>query len=163
MNVADFERRGPGRGAELRLSVPPDPKQGLIVRREVLAFAEQHDIGGDDVMDFVAAIGEALANAIEHARTDEPIEIVMWLIDTDRLFASITDKGIGFSPNERPLDSLLPDAFAERGRGLPIMRRCSDIFNVHSAPGQGTHVTLGCFVQRAARSLHEPARQHAAS
>jgi anti-sigma regulatory factor (Ser/Thr protein kinase) len=155
MNVAEFERRGAGRGAELRLSVPPDPRQGLIVRREVLAFAERHNILGEDVIDFVAAIGEALANAIEHARTNEPIEVAMWLLGTDRLFASVTDKGVGFSPNDRPLDSLLPDAYAERGRGLPIMRRCVDIFNVRSAPGQGTHVTLGCFIQRAARDYEQ--------
>jgi anti-sigma regulatory factor (Ser/Thr protein kinase) len=157
MNLSDFERRGPGRDADLRLSVPPDPRQGVIVRREVLAFVATHHIVGDDVIDFVAAIGEALANAVEHAHTSEPIEISMWLIGNDRLFASVCDKGVGFSANDRPLDTLLPDAFAERGRGLPIMRRCSDIFIVRSAPGQGTNVTLGCFIQRAA----EPARQHA--
>jgi anti-sigma regulatory factor (Ser/Thr protein kinase) len=151
MIVTEFERRGAGRGAELRLSVPPDPRQGLIVRREILAFAEQHNILGDDVIDFVAAIGEAVANAIEHAHTNEPIEVAMWLLGKDRLFASVTDKGVGFSPNDRLLDSLLPDAYAERGRGLPIMRRCADIFNIRSAPGQGTHITLGCFIQRAVR------------
>jgi anti-sigma regulatory factor (Ser/Thr protein kinase) len=155
MNVTEFERRGAERGAELRLSVPPDPRQGLIVRREILAFAEQHNIHGDDVIDFVAAIGEALANAVEHARTNEPIEVAMWLLGTDRLFASVTDKGIGFSPNDRALDSLLPDAYAERGRGLPIMRRCADIFNIRSAPGQGTHITLGCFIQHAVRRFEQ--------
>ena len=49
MSVAEFERRSAARGAELRLSVPPDPREGLIVRREVLAFAEGHNIRGDEV------------------------------------------------------------------------------------------------------------------
>lgn len=157
MNVSDFERRGPGRDAELRLSVPPDPRQGVAVRRDVLAFAEEHNIAGDEVEDFVAAIGEALANAIEHARTSELIEISLWMSGNDRLFASVCDKGVGFSTGDRSLAAHLPEAFAERGRGLPIMRRCSDVFTVRSAPGQGTSVTLGCFLHHAAA----PARRHA--
>lgn len=148
MNVTDFERRGPKRIAELRLSVPADPRQAVVVRREVLAFAGNHNLADDDVTDFVAAIGEALANAIEHAHTSEPIKISVWLIGT-RLFASVCDKGVGFSTSDRTLDALLPPAVAERGRGLPIMRRCSDIFIVRSSPGHGTNVTLGRFIQRA--------------
>ena len=112
---------------------------------------------GDDVLDFVSAIGEALANAIEHGGSSEPIEVALWFIGEDRMFASVTDRGIGFLPDDQPLDSLLPDAFDERGRGLPIMRRCSDIFTVRSAPGEGTQVTLGCLVQRSANETHRVA------
>jgi anti-sigma regulatory factor (Ser/Thr protein kinase) len=42
----------------------------------------------------------------------------------------------------------LPGADAERGRGLPIMRRCSDIFAIRSEPGRGTAVVLGRYLQR---------------
>ena len=134
----------------MRLYVPPDPKLGGYVRQEVIAFAETQGIDDADVTDFVAAIGEALANAIEHAHTREPIEITLWLLGDDRLFASVRDRGIGFAPTERALALTLPEAYAERGRGLPIMRRCADVFSVRTAPGQGTRVTLGCYVRRAA-------------
>jgi anti-sigma regulatory factor (Ser/Thr protein kinase) len=144
-------------GAQLRLSVPPDPRLGVYVRREVLAFAEAHGIADEDVIDFVSAIGEALANAIEHARTQEPIEITAWLLGEDRLLASVLDKGVGFKLAERAHALVLPDAYAERGRGLPIMRECADVFSVRSAPGRGTHVTLGCYVHRAALE-HEQQR-----
>ena len=158
MTVPESERRQESRGAQLRLSVAPEPRAGLYVRREVLAFANQHGIiDGDDLYDFVTAIGEALANAVEHAQTTEPIEVVTWLLGDDRLFASVQDKGVGFHPVERPIDSHLPDALAERGRGLPIMQRCSDIFSVSSAPGQGTRITLGRYVQRACNSLQRQA------
>lgn len=149
MNVHIIERRSADRGAELRLSVPADPNQSLYVRRQIIGFAAAHGIGGDDVIDFIAAIGEALANAIEHAQTCEAIDVAMWMLGEDRLFASVTDRGIGFLPNDQAHEAVLPDAFSERGRGLPIMRSCSDVFTVRSAPGQGTHVMLGCFVQRA--------------
>jgi len=102
-----------------------------------MAFAQLQGIGNADVADFIGAVGEALANAIEHAHTVEPIEVSVWLLD-DRLFASVCDRGVGFLPNERTVAQQLPEAFAERGRGLPIMRRFTDIFSVHSAPGQGT-------------------------
>jgi anti-sigma regulatory factor (Ser/Thr protein kinase) len=135
--------------AELRLTVPPDPHEAVVVRRELLEFAAARGIGKAELCDFVSAVGEALANSIEHARTSEPIEVVVWMLGDDRLFTSVQDRGIGFAPAERGLAAELPDAFAERGRGLPIMRRCADIFSVRSAPGQGTRITLGCYVQRA--------------
>ncbi len=73
----------------------------------------------------------------------------------DRLFASVSDHGIGFKAAERTRGDCLPDSYAERGRGLPIMRRYSDVFSVRSTPGYGTRVTLGCNVHRVSgRSLH---------
>jgi anti-sigma regulatory factor (Ser/Thr protein kinase) len=152
MEVAINDERQGGPDAELRLSVPSDPHVSAYVRQAMIAFAESHGIVDDDVVDFVAAVGEALANAIEHAHTGEPIEIAAWLLGNDRLFASVTDHGVGFAPSEPA--AALPDAYAERGRGLPIMRRCTDVFTVRSAPGQGTRVTLGCRIGRAAGLHH---------
>jgi anti-sigma regulatory factor (Ser/Thr protein kinase) len=137
--------------------VPPDPKLGHYVRQEVLAFTRAHGIDVQDVSDFVTAIGEALANAIEHAHTDRPIEISAWL-SKDRLFAAISDHGVGFRAPDRARILSLPEPSAERGRGLPIMRRCADIFNLYSVPGEGTRVTLGRRVRRvSARRRHEAA------
>jgi anti-sigma regulatory factor (Ser/Thr protein kinase) len=138
------------------LCVPPDARLGGYVRQEVIAFAETQGIDEPDVTDFVGAIGEALANAIEHAHTEEPIEISAWLLGEDRLFASVSDHGVGFSPVSCEQTNALPDAYAERGRGLPIMRRCSDVFSVRSGPGQGTRVTLGRYVRRAAGRHPQP-------
>jgi anti-sigma regulatory factor (Ser/Thr protein kinase) len=141
--VANSEKRQARPVGELRLRVPPDARLSGYVRHEVTAFTAAHGIPGTEIVDFVSAIGEAVANAVEHAHTNEPIEISAWLVN-ERLFASVRDRGIGFAPAERPQAAALPDVYAERGRGLPIMRRCSDVFNVRSAPGEGTCVTLGC-------------------
>jgi anti-sigma regulatory factor (Ser/Thr protein kinase) len=143
-----YERRSTARGAELRLCAPPDARLSGYVRREIVAFAQTQGIDDADVADFMNAVGEALANAVEHAQTHKPIEIAAWILD-DRLFASVCDHGVGFAPNEHPAKRL-PEAYAERGRGLPLMHRITDVFNVHSAPGEGTRVTLGCHVHRAA-------------
>ena len=154
--MADSEKRPRAPGAQLRLCVPPDPRLGGFVRQEVMDFAETQGITKPELTDFVSAIGEALANAIEHSHTSEPIEISAWLLGEDRLFASVRDRGVGFAPIGGGCSPALPSDFAERGRGMPIMRRCADIFSVRSAPGEGTRITLGCHVHRAARrrSLH---------
>jgi anti-sigma regulatory factor (Ser/Thr protein kinase) len=88
-----------------------------------------------------------LANAIEHARSEVPIEIEC-RIGRGRIEATVTDGGVGFAC--RSAETIeLPDQTAERGRGLPIMARCSDIFEVTSAPGRGTAVSIGRYLRSA--------------
>ncbi|HEV8021275.1 MAG TPA: ATP-binding protein [Candidatus Lustribacter sp.] len=123
------------------------------MRQSVMGFARGQGIEAGDITDFVTALGEALANAIEHSHTAEPITIVVWVLD-DRLFASVSDRGVGFQPAERGGPEGLSDTFAERGRGLGIMRRFADVLSVRSIPGQGTRVTLGCNVHHSAHPLH---------
>jgi anti-sigma regulatory factor (Ser/Thr protein kinase) len=151
--MTNHERRQRERGAELRLSIAPDPKLGGYVRQSVIAFVRGQGIDAGDVTDFVTALGEALANAIEHSHSPEPIAIVVWVVE-DRLFASVSDHGIGFKL-DRALTDSLSDTLAERGRGLAIMRRFADVMRVHSVPGQGTRITLGCDVHHtASRAMH---------
>ncbi len=146
--MADRKKRAQAPDDQLRLSVPPNPKFGVYIRKEVVAFAHRHGIDDNDVSDFVSAVGEAVANAIEHARTERPIEVSAWLLGDDRLYASVRDRGIGFTPSERMQTANFSDAASERGRGLAIMRRLADVLSVRSAPGQGTRVTLSCHVHR---------------
>jgi stage II sporulation protein AB (anti-sigma F factor) len=144
-----IEERPAAPGARLRLRVPPDPQLGRYVREQIIAFASTFEIAEDDLGDFLTALGEALANAMEHAATPESIEISVWLIGADQLVATVLDRGIGFEPAPSVVaEPHLPDAYCERGRGLPIMRSCSDIFSVRSAPGRGTVVTIGRYVRR---------------
>lgn len=127
-------------GANLRLRIPPDPRYGREVRERVAGFATAYRVGDDDLREFLTAIGEALANAIEHSRSADLITVSCW-IDDGSLFASVIDEGVGFTA-PATIESRLPDVFAERGRGLGIMRRCSDHVSVKSTPGKGTEVTL---------------------
>jgi stage II sporulation protein AB (anti-sigma F factor) len=154
MEGSRIEDRPATLGARLRLRVPPDPQLGRYVREQVLAFASALDIPESDLCDFLTALGEALANAMEHSGAREPIEVSVWLVGSDQLIATIVDRGIGFEPaGSAATEPNLPDSLAERGRGLPIMRSCSDIFSVRSSPGHGTAVTLGRFVHRGGREL----------
>jgi stage II sporulation protein AB (anti-sigma F factor) len=142
----------PRGSAQLRLCVPVDPKMARVVRDQIRDFATGLGIAGADLIDFVTAIGEALANALVHARATAPIEISAWMGDGDQLCATVRDNGVGFTaPVAVAERTPLPDQFAECGRGMAIMRCCTDRFSVESEPGKGTVVTLARYLRRKSR------------
>jgi len=126
------------------MRIPSRAQFGKRARDEVVSFALANRIAHAELDEFTFAVGEALANAIEHSGTGDVIE-VHCRIESDKIVATITDSGCGFNPQTgRPF----PEVLSERGRGLPIMERCTDIFAVRSAPGKGTAVVLGRYLQR---------------
>lgn len=132
--------------AVLDFRVSPQPHLSRVVRAGVSDFAREHGVAEEDLGCFLTALGEALANAIEHSRADKLIEIEI-RVGADRIVATVRDNGVGFE-SDLVVEPGLPDPTAERGRGLPIMRRCSDIFALKSIPGKGTAVVLGRYLRR---------------
>jgi anti-sigma regulatory factor (Ser/Thr protein kinase) len=131
---------GPGAEQTIAFRVAAEPHACRHVRTAAEAFAREHGVGEDDIGAFLTAFGEALANAIEHSRSADPIEIVC-RVSRDSIVAVVTDHGVGFPGGVR--SGHFPELDAERGRGMHIMRRCSDIFEVRSAPGSGAAVIVG--------------------
>jgi anti-sigma regulatory factor (Ser/Thr protein kinase) len=127
----------------LRVRIPPDPRHAHTVRGAYNAFVSLHGVTDADRDALLFGVGEALANAIEHGTSDGDIEVTVE-IEPDRISARIADPGHGFSciPSH---NTPLPDPFAERGRGIPIMQRLVDRCEVECVPGDGTVVTLGRF------------------
>ncbi|MGC2130570.1 MAG: ATP-binding protein [Candidatus Aquilonibacter sp.] len=127
----------------LHVQIPPDPQYARTVRGALAAFASLHGVVELDQAAVVLAVGEALANAIEHAAAQGDIKVTVE-IDQHFISARIVDSGRGF--DETPLDlQPLPDDYEEGGRGIPIMQRCVDQCYVESSPGLGTIVTLRRF------------------
>lgn len=151
-----FKNQAVRGGRSLRVRIPPNARFSGSVRHQVLSFAGGHEMNNQELEEFIFAVGEALANAIEHSRTSDVIE-VNCQIEDDKILATIVDSGAGFATDPVP-SVTLPDVLTERGRGLPIMRRCTDIFAVHSVPGRGTAVVLGRYL----RSPHEKHQETAA-
>lgn len=124
----------------LHVQIPPDPQYARTVRGALAAFASLHGVVELDLAAVVLAVGEALANAIEHAAPQGDIKVTVE-IDRDVISARIVDSGRGFDQTPLALEPL-PDDDEEGGRGIPIMQRCVDQWNVESSPGLGTIVTL---------------------
>lgn len=126
--------------------VPAVPRSSGTVREGVSVFARRMRVPDTDLSEFLSALGEALANAIEHARggADAPIK-VQCQVSRDRIVATVRDFGVGFSQHLGTLEA--PTGPIERGRGFVIMRRFSDIFGVRSVPGGGTFVVVGRYLR----------------
>jgi anti-sigma regulatory factor (Ser/Thr protein kinase) len=140
MPTAARRRRSTEKPPSLHLSVPPVAEHARTVREALIAFSVLHGVAPLDLEALLFAVGEALANAVEHAHSRGDIEIFASLDDAE-LMATVVDYGRGFSivPNEV---RALPDGLCERGRGIPIMQRFVDAVSVESIPDGGTTVTL---------------------
>ncbi|MBV9718473.1 MAG: ATP-binding protein [Candidatus Eremiobacteraeota bacterium] len=102
-----------------RGSFPCSASGAREARREYVKFAAQR-LSGRDLSDFETAIGEALANAVEHSHASTLT--VTGFDDGERLVAEIRDDGRGFLPR---LD-IEPVRGALRGYGLYIMHQLLD-------------------------------------
>lgn len=123
------------------MSIPPLPRFASRARGALSAFAGMNRIGTADLECLTFALGEAIANAIQHSDTAENIEVRASL-EGDSIVVTVADRGRGFhTPPKGPVP--LPSVFAEAGRGFAIMQRCTDFLQIASAPGEGTVVTLG--------------------
>lgn len=88
------------------------------------------------------AVGEAMANAVEHSKATHDIE-VQCRVDDRKVIATVIDSGRGVERSKMDHILPLPDPLAEGGRGIPIMQRCTDMFSIRRLPGGGTGVVLG--------------------
>jgi anti-sigma regulatory factor (Ser/Thr protein kinase) len=114
-----------------------------MVRHALLDFGQKHGVDRQEMELLVFAVGEAVANAVEHAGATADIE-VQCRIDDREIVATIIDSGRGV--REQLADNTimpLPEPLAEGGRGIPIMQRCTDMFSIRPLPGGGTGVVLG--------------------
>ncbi|MGB9620318.1 MAG: ATP-binding protein [Armatimonadota bacterium] len=90
--------------------------------------------------DIMLAVGEAVANAVEHGNGNDPSRsfTVRCLAAPGRVFVSISDEGPGFCPDELP--SIEEAMMLERGRGIHCMTAVMD--KVRFEFGHGTTVRM---------------------
>ncbi|VBA32928.1 Sensor histidine kinase TmoS [Mycobacterium innocens] len=131
-DVALLLYRQPG---PLEIGLPARASQLAATRSALRGWLARTMIGPGQAQDVLIAVGEALANAIEHGhRRDPQGTIVLRAIAlADRLQLTITDTG-SWKPPRPPQDS-------HRGRGIALMRTLMDDVTIH-AGRLGTTVHL---------------------
>jgi anti-sigma regulatory factor (Ser/Thr protein kinase)/putative methionine-R-sulfoxide reductase with GAF domain len=125
-------RRGAVAGkSPLRLTVPAKPASLRVIRSELRRWLSSVGAGTDAQYDVLLGVGEATANAVEHAygAAVGAIEVEVTL-DGDDVLAIVRDKGRWRPPRGH-----------DRGRGSVIMRAVSDDVRVRRAP-DGTEVVI---------------------
>jgi len=114
----------PIRVAEYHGKFPSGSSSVGQARRAVVAFAQQW-FSDDDLSDIESAVGEALANCVEHSNAAGSDVDLRCRFDGRELTVEIKDAGNGFDRwNAR--DFAKPPAAAPRGYGTYIMRRLMD-------------------------------------
>jgi anti-sigma regulatory factor (Ser/Thr protein kinase) len=117
----------------LRLSSPPDTVDTV---QDLLAtiWAQTPGLDAADRMGAELVIVELVANVIEHANWGGDIEFSLSIVVyDDRIEATVTDSGV---VDRVPIEGrAMPDAFAERGRGLPLMQMLTDSIEHHRVEG----------------------------
>ena len=106
-------------------------------RRAVSAFARHCGFERPALSDIESALGEALANAVEHGHCDHGWFRVNCEFDSEALIMEVKDLGGGFD-FDQPIAAERTE-LQPRGFGRTIMRACMD--DVHYADG-GTRVRL---------------------
>jgi anti-sigma regulatory factor (Ser/Thr protein kinase) len=95
-------------------------------RRALIAFAASCGFGNGVLDDVESAVGEALANAVEHGNCDGANGFeVFATFENERLVVEVKDYGAGFDC-QRLLECAAPDAAGSRGFGIFLMRTLMD-------------------------------------
>jgi anti-sigma regulatory factor (Ser/Thr protein kinase) len=103
--------------AEFRFDFSAIPLAVPIVRRTLQRYAARIGLDEDRAWALITAVGEAMANAVEHAYPDRPGIVRLRVASAQAaLHASIEDDGRWKQTQKRD----------ERGRGLPLMRALMD-------------------------------------
>jgi anti-anti-sigma factor len=119
--------------APLRLVLPAEAAVLRELRAAVLAWAAAAGVDEDDIYDLQLAVGEAAANAVEHAyrgRDPGPMSVELARVADGAVEAHVHDEG-----RWRPA----PADKGYRGRGLELIRDVSSRMQLHHG-AEGTEV-----------------------
>lgn len=108
-------------------------------------LAARAGLDGEDTFRLVAALHEAVDNALRHAYDDgEGGRVELRLVLTPaELLVEVRDNGCGFDPAvARPASVRPQEVFRESGRGFLLMHRLADRVEVQSAARRGTTVRM---------------------
>ena len=115
-----------------RHAFPARPEELRIARDAARNWLEQHGVRGRRAHDVVLALGEACANAVEHAYRGGTGEVEVEIAGTAAdLLLSVRDRGRW----------RVPAADGDRGRGTRIMQALASELRVDTTEG-GTTVTI---------------------
>jgi anti-sigma regulatory factor (Ser/Thr protein kinase) len=131
---------GPGtdtcRPAPLRIRLPAIPASLAVIRAHLRSWLPAATVNPSTAADVLLAVGEAAANAVEHAVTRAARDVVV------EVTAHATNTGLALTIRDNGRWYARPStASDERGYGTRLMRALVDTVTITPSP-QGTTVEL---------------------
>lgn len=131
---------------EMKLIIPSKSQNEGFARAVVSAFAAQLDPTVEEISEIKTAVSEAVTNSIVHGYRHSlgEIDIVARILEGDRIYIRIKDKGCGISDIKQAREALYTTAPDEEraGLGFSVMESFMDVLRVTSKVGKGTTVTM---------------------
>ena len=122
----------PEKPLPVELRLPAAPSSAAIARRLATRYARVAKLGPERTFDLTIAVGEAAANAVEHAYRGTAGEFVLRLAaDEEKIAVEVQDLGTWRGGHPPP----------ERGRGLAILRATTQRLELNRSP-EGTTVAF---------------------
>ena len=145
------------RAEYVRLTMPARPEHLYRLRHAMAGYLSALPLEPDRRDEIVLAVGEAAANAVEHAYTDEPepgpLEVTFWT-DSDAIWVEVRDHGRWREPRPRP-------RAPGQGLGIVLMRRLIDCVliqhdrcGLHGADDDDIRSRVGQMAGMAADDVH---------
>jgi serine/threonine-protein kinase RsbW len=132
---------------EVTLTLPMLPDMEIAASKTATALAEFMEMSSDKIDEVRMAVVEACINSFEHSHaSDQKVRIEFAVLgdsEPEKLQITITDSGIGFSPEdvEEPIIAEKLKAARKRGWGLKIIKGLMDEVEIRSGP-TGTTVVM---------------------
>lgn len=120
------------------------PANVAFARVAAGSFASQLDFTINDLEEIKVAVSEAVTNAIVHGYGTDAGSIIEVAaeITGDVFTITVTDQGKGINNLENALQPAFSTDPERMGLGFSFMQSFSDSFDIESAPGKGTRVTM---------------------
>lgn len=123
----------------LGLTLPCDSRSVSLVRAACGDALVALGVTESCVDEIQLAVGEACANVLQHAESDEDYDVAL-TVEGNACVVEVVDRGRGFS-GARDGFTPAPDS-AEHGRGVHLMRAFVDRLRFDSVPDRGTSVHM---------------------
>ena len=132
-----------GMEVQLSLSLPRDRSTVPLTRRVLDAALAVFSVTKDCRDDIGLAVGEACANAVEHAETGADYHVTVTIAE-DRCVIDVVDHGAGVQMTDAPE----PGPYDEAGRGLRIIRALADAVELRRDQHRGAGLRIIKFLTR---------------
>jgi serine/threonine-protein kinase RsbW len=99
----------------------------FVARDEIMQFLNAHGVEGDEEIDILLALQEALANAVLHGCGNDPAKTIRCMVDVDdsEINIVVRDPGSGFDLSS--IESVEGETnLSDHGRGITLMRSLMD-------------------------------------